>query len=105
MRWRCRDSFLPIAGQCVAAVEDPDALAMALTIDGRTVFESSTAGMQRGAARLLAEISDFMTLAPGDLLLLGVPHGAPRARVGQQVQIRIVGVGTLGNTLRAQEPA
>jgi 5-oxopent-3-ene-1,2,5-tricarboxylate decarboxylase/2-hydroxyhepta-2,4-diene-1,7-dioate isomerase len=105
MRWRCRDTFLPIASACVAAVEDPDALGMVLTIDGRTVFEASTGGMQRGAARLLADISEFMSLAPGDLLLLGVPHGAPRARVGQQVKIRIDGVGTLCNPLRAQQPA
>jgi 5-oxopent-3-ene-1,2,5-tricarboxylate decarboxylase/2-hydroxyhepta-2,4-diene-1,7-dioate isomerase len=40
-----------------------------------------------------------MTLAPGDVLLTGVPAGAPRARAGQQVAIEIDGLGRLENVL------
>ena len=47
--------------------------------------------MIRPVARLIADVTEFMTLAPGDVLLLGVAAGAPRARAGQRVAIEIDG--------------
>jgi 5-oxopent-3-ene-1,2,5-tricarboxylate decarboxylase/2-hydroxyhepta-2,4-diene-1,7-dioate isomerase len=38
---------------------------------------------------LIADVTDFMTLAPGDVLTLGVPHGAPVARGGDAADIVI----------------
>ncbi|MEO7851149.1 MAG: fumarylacetoacetate hydrolase family protein [Rubrivivax sp.] len=107
LRFRCRDTFLPIGPRIVAAhpVADPDALNLVMQIDGDTVFTASTGGMQRSAARLLADVSGFMTLLAGDVLLLGTPFGAPRARVGQRVSITIEGVGTLTNPLVAEGAA
>lgn len=106
LRWRCRDTFLPLGPMLTATdqVRQPDALDMVISVDGREVFSASTGGMQRPTARLLAEVSAFMTLAAGDLLMLGTPHGAPRARVGQRVAIAIDGVGTLSNRLQAEGP-
>jgi 5-oxopent-3-ene-1,2,5-tricarboxylate decarboxylase / 2-hydroxyhepta-2,4-diene-1,7-dioate isomerase len=50
-------------------------------------------------------VSEFMTLAPGDVLLLGVAAAAPRARAGQRVAIEIDGLGRLENTLVAERKA
>jgi 5-oxopent-3-ene-1,2,5-tricarboxylate decarboxylase / 2-hydroxyhepta-2,4-diene-1,7-dioate isomerase len=107
LRFKCRDSFLPIGPWIVSArhVANPDALGITVKVDADTVQRSSTAGMLRSAARLIAEISDFMTLSPGDVLMLGVPGGAPRARAGQRVSITIDAVGTLENQLVAEQPA
>ena len=104
LRFKCRDSFLPIGPWIVGArqVADPDALAIEVEIDGQPMQRSSTAGMQRAAARLIADVSAFMTLAAGDVLMLGVPFGAPRARVGQRVRISIESIGTLENSLIAE---
>jgi 5-oxopent-3-ene-1,2,5-tricarboxylate decarboxylase/2-hydroxyhepta-2,4-diene-1,7-dioate isomerase len=104
MRFKCRDSFLPIGPWIIGAhhVADPDALALQVEIDGHTVQRSSTGGMQRSVARLIADVTEFMTLSAGDVLMLGVPFGAPRARAGQRVRISIEGVGTLENPLVAQ---
>lgn len=104
LRFKCRDSFLPIGPWIVGArhVGDPDALAIRVDIDGRTLQRASTAGMLRGVARLIADVSEFMTLSAGDVLMLGVPFGAPRARAGQTVRIAIEGVGTLENPLVAE---
>lgn len=104
LRFRCRDTFLPIGPRIVAAqqVAEPDALSLVVQIDGHTVFNASTAGMRRSAARLLADVSSFMTLVAGDVLLLGTPFGAPSARIGQRVSITIEGVGTLTNPLVAE---
>ena len=103
LRSKARDSFCPI-GPFVPrhAIGAPDALAISVAIDGRTVHQCSTAGLIRPVARLLAEVSDFMTLAPGDVLTVGVAAGAPRARVGQVVCIVINGLGRLENPLVAE---
>jgi len=101
LRHKCRDGFCPIGPAIVARdrVNDPDALAIAVAIDGTDVWRSSTAGMIRPVARLIADVSEFMTLHPGDVLMVGVASGAPRARAGQRVTITIDGVGVLENPL------
>jgi 5-oxopent-3-ene-1,2,5-tricarboxylate decarboxylase / 2-hydroxyhepta-2,4-diene-1,7-dioate isomerase len=53
-----------------------------VAVDGQVVHETDTGDRIRPAARLLADVSDFMTLHPGDVLLLGVSYGAPRVRAG-----------------------
>ena len=106
LRFKCRDSFMPIGPWIVGArhVADPDALHITVKIDGEIAQRSGTAGMVRATARLIADVTEFMTLAPGDVLMLGVVAGAPRARAGQRVSISIDGVGTLENPLVAEGP-
>ena len=103
LRFKACDTFCPI-GPMVArdAVGSPDALQISVAIDGTTVHRASTAGLIRPAARLLAEVSEFMTLAVGDVLSVGVAAGAPRARAGQRVSIAIEGLGRLENPLVAE---
>jgi len=106
MRLKCRDGFCPIGTPVArAAVSDPGALTLVVEIDGVPVQRASTAGLIRPAARLLAEVSAFMTLHPGDVLMIGVPAGAPRARAGQRVSISVDGLGRLQNTLVAEASA
>lgn len=103
LRFKARDTFCPI-GPFVAraAIGSPDALGIVVTIDGEAVQRASTAGLIRSTAQLIAEVSDFMTLAPGDVLSVGVAAGAPRARAGQRVSIAIDGLGRLDNPLIAE---
>jgi 5-oxopent-3-ene-1,2,5-tricarboxylate decarboxylase / 2-hydroxyhepta-2,4-diene-1,7-dioate isomerase len=65
------------------------------------MHRSSTAGLVRPIPRLIADVTEFMTLYPGDVLMVGVAAGAPRARAGQTVVITIQDVGRLENTLVA----
>lgn len=104
MRFKCRDGFCPVGPAIVARalVADPDALAIEVAIDGQTVQRSSTARRIRSVARLIADVTEFMSLFPGDVLMLGVAPGAPRARAGQTVTITIDGVGRLQNPLVAE---
>ena len=87
------------------AIADPDALGVRVQVDGELRQSTSTAGMIRPVARLIADVTEFMTLAPGDVLLLGVAAGAPRARAGQRVAIEIDGLGRLENHLVAEGSA
>lgn len=104
MRFKCRDGFCPMGPAIVARalVPAPDALDITVAIDGHTVQRSSTAGLVRPVAQLIADVSEFMTLFPGDVLMVGVAANAPRARAGQTVTITIHGVGQLQNTLVAE---
>lgn len=102
---RARDGFCPIGPMVVARalVADADALAIAVAVDGVNVWRGSTGGRIRGVARLLADVSEFMTLAPGDVLALGASDGAPRARAGQEVAVTIDGLGALVARLVPEE--
>jgi 5-oxopent-3-ene-1,2,5-tricarboxylate decarboxylase/2-hydroxyhepta-2,4-diene-1,7-dioate isomerase len=106
IRFKCRDGFLPVGPWIVGArhIADADAVGLRVEVDGRTVQRTDSPRWVRGAARLIAAVSEFMTLSAGDMLMLGVPAGAPRARAGQRVAIHIDGVGTLESPLVA-EPA
>lgn len=106
VRLKARDGFCPVGPRLVAReqIGDPDALAVRVFIDGERAQATSTAGTIRPVARLLADVTEFMTLDAGDLLLLGVAAGAPRARAGQRVAIEIDGLGRLENRLVAEEP-
>lgn len=96
VRFKARDGSCVIGPRVVAAADigTPDGLATTVSIDDVIAQQTSTANMIRPVVRLLAEVTDFMTLAPGDVLMLGVPHGAPLVRAGQRVRTEIAGVGT-----------
>jgi 5-oxopent-3-ene-1,2,5-tricarboxylate decarboxylase/2-hydroxyhepta-2,4-diene-1,7-dioate isomerase len=104
MKQKCRDGFCPIGPLVPAsAVPDPSALEIRSYVDGELRHRANTATLRRGVAQLIADVSEFMSLAPGDLLLVGVPHGVPRACVGQRMAIEIDGLGRLENPL-VREP-
>lgn len=91
VRFRARDNFCVIGPAVVARrhVSDPGSLAIRVDIEGRAAFHATTATCVRNAAQLLADVTDFMTLAPGDVLTLGVPHGAPVVRAGEHATLAI----------------
>jgi 5-oxopent-3-ene-1,2,5-tricarboxylate decarboxylase/2-hydroxyhepta-2,4-diene-1,7-dioate isomerase len=99
IRFRARDGFCPMGPAVVARdrVGSPDALVIRSHVDGVLVQSASTADLVRSAAHLLAEVTEFMTLAPGDVLALGAAWPLPRVRAGQRVDISVEGLGTLSN--------
>lgn len=105
VRLKARDGFCPMGPRIVprSAVTDPDALAVRVLIDGALVHHVSTGGMLRPAARLIADVSEFMTFRAGDVLLLGVAQGAPRVRAGQRAAIELDGLGRLEMSFVAAE--
>ena len=103
MRQKCRDSFCPIGPlrplAQVTQVASPDALSLRVSVNGVLCQTSNTATLRRGAARLIADVSEFMTLSAGDVLLVGVAANPPRARAGDHVSIEIDGLGRLDNAV------
>jgi 5-oxopent-3-ene-1,2,5-tricarboxylate decarboxylase / 2-hydroxyhepta-2,4-diene-1,7-dioate isomerase len=101
IRQRCRDGFCAIGPWVIARdeVDAPDALGVRVLINGKHAAENTTANLVRPVARLIADVTEFMTLAAGDVLLAGVAENAPRARAGDRVRIEIDGIGALENAL------
>lgn len=99
-----RDGFCPLGPAVVpaSAVPQPDDLAVQLLLDGRPVWQGRSGGRLRGTARLLSDVSDFITLQPGDVLLLGISADAPLALPGQTMAVAIAGLGVLHNSLVAE---
>ena len=103
LRFKARDDSCVLGADLtpVSAVADPDALAVRVSVDGQTVQSASTSGRVRGVAQLLADVTAFMTLRPGDVLLLGASHGAPPVRAGQSYRIEIAGLPALEGAVTA----
>ena len=98
---KSRDGFCPIGPWVINrhAVDNPDDLLIRVYINDELRQENSTTNLIRSVGRLLADVTEFMTLSPGDVLLVGVPEEAPQANVGDRVRIEIAGIGSLENLI------
>lgn len=81
-------------------VDDPQNLSMWLEVNGERVQNGSTKTMVYGVAHLVAYLSNFMTLEPGDVISTGTPPGVglgfkpPRyLKSGDKVELGIQGLG------------
>jgi len=97
--FKARDGFCPLGPRVVsrAAIANPDALTIRVYVDGELKQTATTSELVRPVAKLLADVTDFMTLLPGDVLAVGVASPAPRLRAGQRARIEIDGLGRLEN--------
>ncbi|MCU0829430.1 MAG: fumarylacetoacetate hydrolase family protein [Tabrizicola sp.] len=86
-------------------VPDPQNLGMWLTVNGEKVQNGSTRTMVYGVAHIIAYLSQFFTLHPGDIISTGTPPGVgmgmkpPRyLKAGDVVELGIEGLGTQKQT-------
>jgi len=68
-------------------------------IDGIEAHRWPLARLLRQPSELIADLSTFMTLRPGDALLIGLPGDAPTARAGQTVRVEAKGLPSLTTVL------
>jgi 2-keto-4-pentenoate hydratase/2-oxohepta-3-ene-1,7-dioic acid hydratase in catechol pathway len=81
-------------------VADPQVLDMWLTVNGETMQAGTTRTMVYGVAHVVAYLSQFMTLHPGDVISTGTPPGVgmgktpPRyLQAGDVVELGVEGLG------------
>src|SRR5262249_29664315 len=106
VRHKARDGFCPLGPRVVPrdSVPDPDDLQIRVYVDDRLQQTTTTAELLRPVPRLLADITEFMTLAPGDVLAVGAAAPAPRVRAGQHVAIEIDRLGRLDSSFVGERP-
>ncbi|WP_176084882.1 fumarylacetoacetate hydrolase family protein [Martelella sp. HB161492] len=103
VKGKSADTFGPIGPWLVTRdeVEDPQNLSMWLEVDGHRYQNGSTKTMIFGVAHLVAYLSQFMSLQPGDIITTGTPPGVGMGikpepvylRQGQTMHLGIEGLG------------
>ena len=68
-------------------------------VDGEIKQDASVKDMLFSVNDIIAYVSEFMTLEPGDLIATGTPPGVGPLQPGSRVQIKIEGIGVLDNTV------
>ncbi|TWB10513.1 2-keto-4-pentenoate hydratase/2-oxohepta-3-ene-1,7-dioic acid hydratase in catechol pathway [Nitrospirillum amazonense] len=92
------DTFGPVGPWLVTADEvgDPQDLDMWLDLNGRRMQTGNTRTMIFGVAELIAYVSRFITLEPGDILTTGTPPGVGEGQKPDMVFLKAGDVMTLG---------
>jgi acylpyruvate hydrolase len=99
----------PVGPAVVTADELPPAakgLSIRSRLNGTVMQDGNTADMLFDVPRIIADVSEIMTLEPGDVIATGTPSGVGFARTppvwmkaGDIIQIEIEGIPTLVNTI------
>ena len=100
------DTFAPL-GPYVEIIDDPsrlEDLCLETRLNGEKMQQGCVQDMTLSPAKLLAYISRYMTLHPGDLIYTGTPPGVGHARKpprylqhGDLIEVRITGLDPLRN--------
>ncbi|MBI5231571.1 MAG: fumarylacetoacetate hydrolase family protein [Coriobacteriales bacterium] len=94
------DTFCPL-GPWVATDLDPSALLVEAYVNGELRQRANTREMLFHPFDLVSFVSGVMTLVPGDVILTGTPSGVGPIQPGDEVEIRVEGVGSLVNPVVA----
>ena len=95
-RGKSADGFCPV-GPWLETDFDPAEVQVQTRVNGELRQDGNTRDLIFTVPQVLAYISTFMTLLPGDLVLTGTPEGVGELSVGDQVEVRIDGIGSLTN--------
>ena len=99
-----QDSYAPM-GPCIVTADeipDPQTLDLWLTVNGVEKQRSNTSHMLFKVNELIADISQGITLEPGDIIATGTPEGVGAGRTPQEwvwpgdvIECEVAGIGRL----------
>ena len=92
------DTFAPV-GPWIETGLDPLDLRIESYLNGERRQDASTRDMIFNVYELLSFVSRVMTLLPGDIIATGTPSGVGKMKPGDEVEVRIEGIGSLVNTV------
>ncbi|MTV36015.1 fumarylacetoacetate hydrolase family protein [Duganella radicis] len=101
LRVKNRDGCTPLGPWLVDRDDIPDPMRLQLRtrINGQLKQQGTTADMIFDIPALIAYLSSFMTLNPGDVILTGTPEGLADVQPGDVIETEIEGIGCLTNTI------
>jgi 2-keto-4-pentenoate hydratase/2-oxohepta-3-ene-1,7-dioic acid hydratase in catechol pathway len=94
------DTSCPL-GPWIETELDPADLELTTRVNGEDRQHGRTSDLLFGPTGLVAFVSTFMTLLPGDVILTGTPAGIGPLRPCDRVEVEIEGIGTLSNPVIA----
>jgi len=94
------DGFAPF-GPWIETEIDPGDLLVEAYLNGERKQSSSTANLIFPVAYLVSFISQVMTLYAGDVIATGTPLGTGRMEKGDEIEVRISGIGSLINAIES----
>jgi len=100
-RAKAFDTFCP-AGPWIETDLDPDDLLVEAYLNNERRQSSRTSQLIFNIPQLVSFISEVMTLNPGDLIITGTPAGIGSMKQGDEIEVRIEGIGSLRNTVIAE---
>lgn len=90
LRSKGGDGFTPLGPTVLPASEiDPAALRIRTWVNGELVQEDTTGGVLFPFGQLVADLSQLITLEPGDVILTGTPAGASVVVPGDIVEVEV----------------
>ncbi|KRE80447.1 fumarylacetoacetate hydrolase family protein [Arthrobacter sp. Soil762] len=99
LRSKGGDGFTPIGPGLIAAdAVDPARLRIRAWHNGELVQNDTTADLLFPFARLVADLSQLLTLEEGDIILTGTPAGASVAKPGDVVEVEVSTVEASAST-------
>jgi 5-oxopent-3-ene-1,2,5-tricarboxylate decarboxylase/2-hydroxyhepta-2,4-diene-1,7-dioate isomerase len=107
LRVKSRDGLTPISPNVVPkeAIPDPHNLALRTFVNGELRQLGTTADLIFSIPFLIAYLSEFMTLQPGDMIATGTPKGLSDVVPGDEVVVEVEGVGRLVNRIVSEDTA
>ena len=107
VKFKCLDGFLGVGSHLVLsdAAGDPAQFKLEVRVNGALKQTIDFSNLHRDALTLLQDVNEFMTLQPGDVLMLGYDADRPLAKVGDRIEISapsLPAFGTLSHTLVAE---
>lgn len=96
------DTFCPL-GPWIETDLDPGDLELTTTVRGEVRQRARTSQLLHDVPALIAYASAVMTLLPGDVLLTGTPAGVGPVEVGDEMTVRVEGIGALTNPVTSRD--
>ncbi len=93
------DTSAALGPALVSLDELPEVLTIETRVNGEVRQHSDTSQLIFTVPQIIEEITSFMTLEPGDVIATGTPAGVGPLAPGDVVEVEIVGIGVLRNSV------
>ncbi|BAK67794.1 conserved hypothetical protein [Sphingobium sp. SYK-6] len=103
--WRSKnsDTFKPLGPWIVTGLDVAD-MTTRVSVNGKVTEQFATANMLFSVADYIEAITEYITLQPGDVIIMGTDGHSPRIAHGDTIEIAIEGIGALSNPVVRAEP-
>ena len=103
VRGKAFDGSLPMGPVLATPDEVPGDARLELRLNGETRQETTREHVIFSVEELIADVTELITLEPGDVIASGTPAGPDPLSPGDVVEVEFEGVGTLENPVVARE--